>query len=197
MSTDLDKASIRREFIAKRFAMPTGEISPFSTKAQRAFIGSDEFISSKKLALYSSFNAEVITKDIFDKAVELGKEVYFPKVIDSGGAHMEFYRVLGEEDFVFGAFEIPEPDIDVKGGAEKISAKDLDIVVVPGVAFDLYGARLGYGKGFYDKALGADDVKAVVVGLAYERQIFEGHLPLEDHDVKMDILITESRVERF
>jgi len=76
---------------------------------------------------------------------------------------------------------------------EKSSPEKVDIVVVPAVAFDLQGHRLGYGKGYYDRFL--KKTKAVKVGVAYDFQIVE-KLPAEQHDIPVDLIITPARRKR-
>ena len=84
------------------------------------------------------------------------------------------------------AQEVGEVDIEV-----------FDCIVVPGVAFDIFGSRLGYGKGFYDRQLLRKRAGSKVVALSYHWQVMEDALPIEPHDVKMDVLVTDKEVLIF
>lgn len=145
---------------------------------------------AKRLALYSSFKNEVITDEIMKHTFVSGKQVYFPKIV-SGQRKLQFIKVEKNDDFVTGSYDIPEP----KGRHEIADVKGLDIVVVPGVVFDVYGNRLGYGKGYYDRLLSGLKGHIAIIGLAFDFQIVN-ELPVERHDVNMDMIITEKRVIR-
>jgi len=187
------------------------EVYSLSAEVQRRFLGTDYFRSASRLSLYSSFANEVVTEDVLSAAVSEGKEVYFPRVTTrparparpapgceagegsegAGGAgepHLEFYRADHAGELTPGSFEILEPC----PAAQSAAPLDLDVIVVPGVVFDKSGGRLGFGKGYYDRALAG--VKCPVVGFAFERQIYDGAIPVEAHDVRMTAIITESAV---
>ena len=68
-----------------------------------------------------------------------------------------------------------------------------DLIVVPGVAFDLAGHRIGYGKGFYDRFLQHPGRKAHLVGLCHDFQLIDGEIPAEGHDIRMEIIVTDRR----
>ncbi len=106
-------------------------------------------------------------------------------------AELEFVRVDSRADLAHGAFGVMEPS-----GRDLVAPAQLDLVVVPGVAFDRSGYRLGYGKGFYDRALHDTTAKTVHVGLSYEFQLV-GALPAEKHDIGMDLIVTEEHILRF
>ena len=88
-----------------------------------------------------------------------------------------------------GAHGIPEPTEIVP-----ISIEEIEIILVPGLAFDKTGARMGFGKGYYDKLL--ETRKAIKIGICYDFQLLD-KIPSEPHDVPMDIIITEKRVQRI
>lgn len=107
----------------------------------------------------------------------------FPKVV---GDSLHFFECNTENDFIAGSFNIPEP----KDHCLEINIEECSMVLVPGVAFDRRGRRLGMGKGFYDKALA--DYKGLKVGVAFNCQLLNDELPHEDHDLFMDFVITEN-----
>ena len=137
---------------------------------------------SKKIGLYSPVKNEVRTDSIFFKAVESGKEVYFPKVARGS---LSFHRVGNLHELTPGKFGIPEPD----GCAQRAGPEELDLLIVPGVAFDGGGRRLGYGKGCYDRFM-VDIPASKRIGILYKLQL-QKSIPYEGHDVDLDLLVHE------
>ena len=137
---------------------------------------------SKKIGLYSSVKNEVRTDSIFFWAVESGKEVYFPKVT---GSSLSFHRVGDLEELTPGKFGIPEPD----GDAPTVEPQELDLLIVPGVAFDGCGVRIGHGKGYYDRFM-SDVPRSKRVGILYKLQL-QKSIPSEGHDVGLGLLVHE------
>lgn len=167
------------------------EVYLLSSMIQKRFIESPYFAGAAKLSLYSSFQNEVLTDEIFQKAVEAGKEVCYPRVIRGGGRHLAFFKVGGLKELSPGSYEIPEP----REKEERVKPASFDLVIAPGIAFDRKGGRLGYGKGYYDMAL--NGVKCDIVALAYEFQVLNENIPVEPHDVAITAIITEKRVIRI
>ena len=95
-----------------------------------------------------------------------------------------------DRDLFPGFKGIREPDPD---SLRQLSADDLDLIIVPGVAFDSSGNRLGMGKGYYDRFLKHLRPSALKIALAFENQIVAS-IPWDDNDIKMDMIITEERV---
>jgi 5-formyltetrahydrofolate cyclo-ligase len=120
----------------------------------------------------------VRTDIIISKAKQLGKLVALPRV---EGDSISFYELSDEKHLVKGRFGIMEP-------LPQVRVKSMDLLVVPGIAFDKQGYRLGYGKGYYDKFLSKNPVLSF--GLAYSLQLFE-KLPHGKHDRRMDAIATE------
>ena len=112
------------------------------------------------------------------------KKIYYPRV---AGDEFGFFKVSTLDELVRGAFGVAEPV-----SREEISIAGLDLVVVPGVAFDLRGHRLGYGRGFYDRQLLNKPAETVSVGLCFDLQICES-LPAEPHDQVLDYIATETK----
>lgn len=129
-----------------------------------------------------AINREVDLSRAFNQALN-EKEVYLP-CTDTKQRTLYFHRVKSLAELKVGAFGILEPSSE----APEISVKDLDLILVPGVAFDSTKGRLGYGGGFYDRVL--RETKALKVGVAFSFQVVP-ELPLEPFDVRMDLLLTE------
>ncbi len=170
-----------------------------SAVIQGRFLESTRFASAKRVLLYASFNNEVLTDKIFEVAVKQGKEVYYPRVVRQGkGAdkalsgrerRLQFFRVKNLKDLRQGSYALKEPDNPGQHAYEG----GFDVVVVPGVAFDMSGNRVGYGKGYFDVALKGID--CAIVALAYDFQVLSGveAVPVEPHDVRVTAILTEKR----
>lgn len=133
---------------------------------------------------FVSFNNEVDTHEIIKSALK-NKTVVVPKVVHH---EIEPSLIIDFDNLVpSGRFNIPEP-IEIM----KIANKNINMVLVPGIAFDKEGYRLGYGFGFYDKFL-KKVPKAIKIGLAFDFQVV-GNVPRESHDVPVDLVVTEEKI---
>ncbi|MEK6791833.1 MAG: 5-formyltetrahydrofolate cyclo-ligase [Deltaproteobacteria bacterium] len=183
-----NKKEMRASFLERRRQMTFEEVYALSSVAQRTLLTLDCFKAAKRLSLYASFQNEVLTGDVFQSAVETGKEVFYPRVVDGNKRRLGFFRVKRLDELSQGSYEIPEPHDKEPPAHPSI----LDLIVVPGVAFDINGARLGFGKGYYDMALAG--LGSSIVGLAYDFQIVKGELPTEPTDVSVSAIVTEKRI---
>ena len=148
------------------------------------------FKDSAEIFLYFPSGSEVSTLKIFDVAVKSSKKTAFPKCIDSNG-RMEFYYVRSIEEMSEGMYGIYEPDTSVCPRAVP-SAESL--IIVPALAFDTRGYRLGYGKGYYDRYLTEDLCSSI--GIAYSECVCN-ELPSDIYDKKINCLITDRSVYYF
>ncbi|MFK5926988.1 MAG: 5-formyltetrahydrofolate cyclo-ligase [Desulfuromusa sp.] len=180
----MGKASIRKQFLNLRKQLDLTTYLYLSQQIQQQLISSRCFVRAKTLALYSPINNEVATEQVFLEAKRLNKKIYYPRV---HGDELEFFEVFTATDLSPGSFGVAEPAPEKKN-----SIDELDLVVVPGVAFDLKGHRLGYGRGFYDRQLAGSLMEATSVGLGFEIQLID-LLPTEDHDQALDFIATETR----
>lgn len=187
MQTPETKARLRKRLLEVRRELPFEDVYRLSSRVQKRFLASDFLGPSRCIALYSSFQNEVLTDDIFEGAAALGKEVYFPKVLPGNG-RLAFYRVVNLKNLRPGSFEVPEPE----GSEVNVATDTFDLIVVPGVAFDRSGSRVGFGKGYYDRALAGK--KGRIVALAYEFQVVDEEIPIDGHDVRVSAIVTEDRI---
>lgn len=119
------------------------------------------------------------------------KVVHVPYCV---GPDLHIFRLESMADLVPGAFGILEPTEELRNNANRNgSISDIDAVIVPGVAFDQQGGRLGYGKGFYDRLLQNARPTTPLIGLAFDSQIVPS-IPMEPHDIPMDFVVTESQI---
>jgi 5-formyltetrahydrofolate cyclo-ligase len=183
----MPKRSIREEMLQRRRHLAAATCLGSSLAAQRRLLSTPEFAAALTVALYCPTRNEVFTEELFATARRHGKRVAYPRV---RGGQLEFVQVADLQTLTPGAFGILEPV-----GDSLLRLGELDLVVVPGVAFDRRGHRLGYGKGFYDRLLhGAPP--AVLAGLCFDFQLVDV-LPHEEHDVCMDLLVTDERTLMF
>ena len=143
---------------------------------------------AERIALYAALPYEIPTRPLFDAVVEKTGAAFLPRTADPLG--LEFFAVECWEDLRPGAFGVLEPGND--GAAVRLMPGDL--VVVPGVAFDDDGYRLGHGKGYYDRAFAAELGDApTLVGFGYEFQIVDA-VPHDHRDRQMDAIVTNRKV---
>lgn len=180
----MDKMTIRARILRQRRHLPLAEAVALGTQAQQRLIASGFFAAARSVALYSPIRNEVATDVLFAAAVAAGKQVFFPRV---RAAELEFAAVDRISALQPGSFGIHEP------GPAAAVAGAIDLVVVPGVAFDRRGHRLGYGRGFYDRYLAAAGATMDKVGLCYRFQLLD-RLPDDQHDQELDWLVTEDAV---
>ncbi|MED5463958.1 MAG: 5-formyltetrahydrofolate cyclo-ligase [Myxococcota bacterium] len=138
------------------------------------------------VGLYAAIGSEVLTAPLFEELVCRG-QVALPRV-NSERDTLEFVELERWDSLVPGAFKVPEPE------GPAIQLNDMDLLLVPGLAFDRSGGRLGYGGGFYDKTL--ERFEGLVFGLAFDLQVVDA-LPLQGHDQSIDGLFTETATLDF
>jgi 5-formyltetrahydrofolate cyclo-ligase len=182
------RKGLRRALLERRSQFPTATCMAWSRSIQAKVLELPEYLAASSVALYCAIRNEVETRAIMNDALGRGKKVFCPK-IDSGHPAL-FVQISSEADLVSGLLGAPEPRDGVPLNRQE---RDDALVVVPGVAFDPYGNRLGRGGGWYDRALDWFDGRGVFVGLAYELQVVDS-VPMESWDKKVHYVITESRV---
>jgi 5-formyltetrahydrofolate cyclo-ligase len=184
----MPKTSLRQTVLKNRRHLAPQTCLALSWLVQERVLALPEFIAASCLALYSPIMNEVFTEEILVQANRMGKRVAYPRV---RGDRLEFVLAGHRKDLVPGAFGILEPS-----RGEPLALAEIDLMIVPGVAFDTNGHRLGYGKGFYDRALHALPGPTMLAGLCFELQVV-ARLPAEDHDIRIDLLVTENRILDF
>ncbi|WP_456369776.1 5-formyltetrahydrofolate cyclo-ligase [Thermodesulfatator atlanticus] len=178
------KKTLRKKILAKRNALSKERRKEFSEKIKNYLLKSPYYLKSQKILFYASFGSEVETFEMIKEALAQGKEVYLPKTYVSQ-KKLRLFRVNSLKELKKGAYGILEPEEE----KQEISPEELDLIILPGVAFDKKGGRLGYGGGFYDRLL-EQAPQAIKVALGFGCQLCD-ELPLEAHDVPADVIITE------
>jgi len=180
------KQSIRKRILQERLQLSKEYVDRTSRLICRNLVETSLYQNSRSIALYHSFKNEIDTLDIFKRSVDLGKSVLFPRM--KNGV-LIFSRVEDSCELILNdKYGIYEPDSRLPG----VKNEDIDLFIVPGVAFDVRGNRLGYGKGYYDRTL-ASVPYGRVVGLCYRFQIFD-FIPTDVLDKRVDYLLSEDGV---
>lgn len=176
------KARERERILKLRDALSEQEVEAASRRIADKFL--EMYGDKDRFLLYLNFRNEVSTAYIRETLFKAGKEIFLPVV---EGGIFKTGRYTGEAELKSGAFGIKEP-----AGAEKVSF--IDVIAVPGVAFDKNGNRIGFGRGYYDRFL-SDNRYGQAAGLAYDFQVTEDITP-DQHDVPLDVLITDTFIYR-
>jgi 5-formyltetrahydrofolate cyclo-ligase len=179
----MPKRSIRTQFLNERKSRPIQSCVDLSNEIQQRFLLSEMFSHAECLALYSAINNEVMTELVASRVIARGKTLAYPRINNDD---LEFVVVKSLSDLHPGRFGVLEPR-----GLDLVPVKNLDLVVVPGVVFDRTGHRLGYGRGFYDRALKGCRDGCVKAGFAFDFQVIE-KLPAAEHDELLSVLVTET-----
>lgn len=172
------KSDIRRAAKSAVKALTAQQKADKSTLILSCIAFSESIKSAKTVALYASLSDEVQSFELIEFLSQT-KRVVLPRV---AGDDMDFYPYT-PSSLKVGAFGIEEPQ-----GSEPISPDEIDVIVVPGVAFTTDGKRCGRGKGYYDKYLSRSGFRAIKIGVCYAEQLAED-IPNEPHDIVMDYMI--------
>ncbi len=182
------KRRLRQQIARLRNDVPPADSARAGQLATRALMDLELTRRAERIALYAALPYELPTRPLFDAVVEKTGAALLPRTVDPLG--LEFFAVECWEDLRPGGFGVLEPPND--GAAIRLMPGDL--VVVPGVAFDEDGYRLGHGKGYYDRAFAAELGDApTLVGFGYEFQIVDA-VPHDHRDRQMDAIVTNRKV---
>lgn len=184
----MEKKLVRKEILNMRNNMSNEKRILKDKLIYNLFINSDLYKKAKDIFIYVSFGSEVNTHEIIKKAIIDKKNIYVPK-IDMRKKEMIAVKIYSITELNVNNYGILEP---INVDKDKI-ANDFDIIVMPGVAFDENGNRIGYGGGYYDKYLEKNIFKAKKVALAYEEQILE-RIESDFHDIKVDFIINTKKI---
>ena len=144
----------------------------------------DAWNQSRNILMYSPLPGEPDLMALAEEGAGCGRNFFFPRI---EGNEIAVYRRLAGSRWISGPFGLSEPD---PGSWKAASIAEIDMVLVPGVAFDTSGRRLGRGKGFYDRLLGHPAFRGLKIGVAWPWQIVES-VPMESHDISMDLIMAE------
>lgn len=184
------KAFIRE--LARKNRVAQKNKDPLSHVICAKFTGLRAYTAAKTVMWYVDAGSEVRTRNALPEALKHGKRVVVPWCVVETN-QLELFHLEDMSELVEGAYKILEPKEELRTlPAKVVKPTELDLVMVPGTAFDHRGGRMGQGKGYYDRLLSSARPNAPLVGLAFDCQIFE-EIPVAEHDVFMDLVLTESR----
>lgn len=202
-----EKTALRTDIRARVAAMTPEARAEAARDCIRALTALPAFASATSVLAYSSFGDEINTAPLLAEVLAAGKRLALPRIT---AGDLTLHQVPSLDALIPGTWGIREPSPD----APLITLKEIELAIVPGVAFDLTGSRMGYGKGYYDRLLAGDDRLLAgddrllssaaqgrtrntnVIALAYDCQCVD-HVPVTVRDQKIDMLITPSQTNAF
>lgn len=175
------KNKLRRSILLKR--------NDFSDRCNADKVILDKLVYEcdkfEKIFVYVNYGSEVNTTNFIKQTLEKGKRIFVP-VCNPQDCTMCISRITSLDDLIKNRYGILEPSKIID------SNEQIDVAIFPGVAFDLSGNRIGYGKGYYDKYMSNLTYTPYKIGICYDFQLIN-EIPFDEHDVKLDRILTESR----
>ncbi len=184
------KKDFRKKIIKHRNNKNTDFISKNSQIITEKLLSMECIKNSNTIMLYLDFNNEVKTDQLITKLIYLRKTVAAPVTIKDERKLIPFKVTDLKDGINIGAYGIREPKQDPYN---KLNVKDIDILIVPAVAYDKNCYRLGYGGGFYDRFIERLRDDAITIGIAFDLQVFDS-IPKENHDAQLNYVITENNM---
>jgi 5-formyltetrahydrofolate cyclo-ligase len=185
----VEKNRLRNYYISMRKSLSPEEHQKKSEEIFNHLKTTSEYQKATAIMIYVSMGKEVSTRNMINEMLVSGKRVVVP-YCKEGCNDLGLAEIRDiERDLVKGEYGILEPRVELR---DLFFKSDLRLIVCPGVAFDIYGARLGRGKAYYDAFLREFKERTPIIGLAFDCQISKDHLPFDYHDIAMDQVITES-----
>lgn len=185
----MPKKALRKEIYALRDSLTSAEIAAKSGAVAGQLEKLPFYREAGTIMFFLSFRSEVATRGMVEKNLEQGKRVLAPKMSPRERVLIPSQLLDLEKDLVLGYFDVPEPRPEA---LRPVEPAEIDLLIVPGVAFDLRGNRLGYGGGYYDRFFERLRPEVPLVAIAFELQIVP-RVPTEPWDRRMDWLVTEER----
>lgn len=185
----MPKKALRKEIYALRDSLTSAEIAAKSGAVAGQLEKLPFYREAGTIMFFLSFRSEVATRGMVEKNLEQGKRVLAPKMSPRERVLLPSQLLDLEKDLVLGYFDVPEPRPEA---LRPVEPAEIDLLIVPGVAFDLRGNRLGYGGGYYDRFFERLRPEVPLVAIAFELQIVP-RVPTEPWDRRMDWLVTEER----
>lgn len=186
-SMETDKRAMRKRILRQRDGLSEEERKKGDILLTERILGHQWYYRSEYLLCYVSYGSEISTLAILQEALRAGKKVYVPKVLQDEEAQMAFFQIQSTKDLSEGYKGILEPMGNTQMYVYTEEKTERTLMLMPGVAFDSFRNRIGYGKGFYDRFL-SDKALLRTIALGYRCQLLE-RLPASDKDIKPNQII--------
>lgn len=186
----MSKPEIRRQVCRARDSLTPAEISLQSALIAQKLRLLPAYRQARRIMFFLSFRSEVNTRSMVEESMARGQQVLVPRSVSATRELIPSRLLDWERDLAPGAFGIPEPRPEA---FRPVQPDEVDLLVVPGVAFDLQGNRLGYGGGYYDRFIRLLRPKVSLVALAFELQLLP-EVPVQGWDRPVNWIVTEARV---
>ncbi len=196
LQENMSKQDLRRAMLQYRKSLTVENIMRHSLEVQQGLLHSDVWQKARTVALYMAKKDEVQTAALLQNAWKEGKKVYLPKCREHATGEMDFMACTSMEEIQRGAYGIYEPKASPSTSPQSVlKAQDgvwpLDVLLVPGVAFDFCGYRVGFGGGYYDRFLSAlTGQKTRCLGVAFRWQMVQ-NIPHDAWDMPIHGLVSE------
>jgi 5-formyltetrahydrofolate cyclo-ligase len=190
---NIEKEKIRNTFLLKRNKITNSNLISFSNCIFKKIRNLNIYKKSNIIMLYLSLGTEVITDFMIKSIIDDGKLVVMPIITDCINKKMSIVKILNlfemRQRFYCCSkeYKIDKNEYDII-----TNKKEIDLIFVPGIAFDVFGYRIGYGKGYYDRWL-FDVPKYKIVGIAYDIQVVK-KIPINKYDLPVGFIITDKRI---
>lgn len=189
------KKQIRKDILEVRRSMDIDKKDTYDTLIEKSFFESSFYKEAKNIFIYISYDSEINTKRIINRAINERKNIYVPRT-EFDTKLMNAVKINDFSNLVESRYGILEP----KKEEPFIDPNELDLIVVPGVAFDKNGGRIGYGAGYYDryfKRINEENKSRIIkLALIYDFQLID-EVPTDEEDVLIDAVLTEKQFIKF
>jgi len=186
----LDKNKLRKQIITERDQLTDEEIATKSATIAEKLYSLSAFNQAEAIMYFVSFGSEVDTRPIVEETIRRRKIALAPKAVPQSRELIPSRILDWDSDLMPGYYNIPEPRA---GAMRPYDPEQIDLLIVPGVAFDLKGNRLGYGGGYYDRFFSLLKPGTPLVALVFDLQIVPT-VPTDEWDRPVDCVITEKRI---
>jgi 5-formyltetrahydrofolate cyclo-ligase len=184
------KQTLKQEIFKKRNSLNKEDINKKSIEIKNNLFSLPEFKKAKNIVIYVSFNSEVDTKEIIKELLKNKEKKVIVPFVEKNNPILQLSELKDLNELEPKTFDILEPK---EKSIREFNPEKVDMILIPGVVFDLNGHRIGYGFGYYDRFLKTIKNNHIKIGLAYDFQIVD-KIPEEQHDVPMDVIVTDDKV---
>ncbi len=189
----MEKKELRKKILAVRNRLAANELVFKSEEIKKKLFAREDFRLKRNIMFFLTFGKEVRTEAMVRESLAQGKKIIVPKIDKKSNTLILSWLHDYDKDLASGVWGIPEPHA---AALRPIKPEEVDLVIVPGVAFDRNGNRLGYGGGYYDRFFTRLRKEVPLVALAFDCQVVE-YIPTGRFDKKIGCLITEKEEINF